>query len=60
MNETAKRLLDLAEARISKTGYWGFSFRDLAAEIGINKLGAPAALPSLPPSIQYSIRPPDR
>src|SRR3981189_1387225 len=35
MNETAERLLDLAEARICEAGYRGFSFRDLAAEIGI-------------------------
>src|SRR5712672_2079853 len=35
MNETAQRLMDLAEARIREAGYRGFSFRDLAAEIGI-------------------------
>ena len=35
MNETAERLMDLAEARIREAGYRGFSFRDLAAEIGI-------------------------
>src|SRR3981081_1904808 len=35
MNETAERLMDLAEARIRQAGYRGFSFRDLAAEIGI-------------------------
>src|ERR1700681_2964747 len=35
MNETAERLIDLAEARIRDAGYRGFSFRDLAAEIGI-------------------------
>jgi hypothetical protein len=33
MNETAERLMDLAEARIREAGYRGFSFRDLAAEI---------------------------
>src|ERR1700684_3091844 len=35
MNATAERLMDLAEARIREAGYRGFSFRDLAAEIGI-------------------------
>ncbi|MGT2440988.1 G/U mismatch-specific DNA glycosylase (plasmid) [Bradyrhizobium betae] len=35
MSETADRLMDLAEARIREAGYRGFSFRDLAAEIGI-------------------------
>jgi TetR/AcrR family transcriptional repressor of nem operon len=35
MNETAGRLMDLAEARIRDAGYNGFSFRELAAEIGI-------------------------
>jgi TetR/AcrR family transcriptional repressor of nem operon len=35
MSETAARLMDLAEARIREAGYRGFSFRDLAAEIGI-------------------------
>jgi len=35
MSETADRLLDLAEARMCDAGYRGFSFRELAAEIGI-------------------------
>lgn len=35
MGETAERLMDLAEARIREAGYRGFSFRELAAEIGI-------------------------
>jgi TetR/AcrR family transcriptional repressor of nem operon len=35
MGGTAERLLDLAEARIREAGYGGFSFRDLAAEMGI-------------------------
>ncbi len=35
MSETAERLMDLAETRIREAGYRGFSFRDLAAEIGI-------------------------
>ena len=35
MSETAERLMDLAEARIRDAGDGGFSFRDLAAEIGI-------------------------
>lgn len=35
MNETAERLMDLAEAHIRNAGYGGFSFRDLAAEAGI-------------------------
>jgi len=32
---TAKRLMDLAEAHIRESGYAGFSFRNLAAEVGI-------------------------
>jgi TetR/AcrR family transcriptional repressor of nem operon len=35
MSDIAQRLMDLAEARISEAGYRGFSFRELAAEIGI-------------------------
>ena len=35
MSEIPQRLMDLAEARIGKGGYWDFSFRDLAAAIGI-------------------------
>jgi TetR/AcrR family transcriptional repressor of nem operon len=35
LNETAERLMDLAEAHIRHRGYGGFSFRELAAEIGI-------------------------
>lgn len=35
MRGTAERLMDLAEAHIRDRGYAGFSFRDLAAEVGI-------------------------
>jgi AcrR family transcriptional regulator len=35
VNETAERLMDLAEAHMRNKGYGGFSFRDLAAELGI-------------------------
>lgn len=35
MSETANRLMDLAETHIRESGYSGFSFRDLAAQIGI-------------------------
>jgi hypothetical protein len=35
VKETAERLMDLAEAHIRSAGYGGFSFRALAAEIGI-------------------------
>lgn len=35
MNGTAQRLMDLAEDHIRNAGYSGFSFRDLALEIGI-------------------------
>ena len=35
VRETAQRLMELAEAHIRDAGYGGFSFRDLAAEIGI-------------------------
>src|SRR5215469_15160302 len=35
VNETAERLMGLAEAHIRDAGYGGFSFRDLAAELGI-------------------------
>lgn len=35
MKDTADRLMDLAEAHISDSGYNGYSFRDLAAEAGI-------------------------
>jgi TetR/AcrR family transcriptional regulator, transcriptional repressor for nem operon len=35
MKDTAERLMDLAEARIRDAGYNSYSFRDLAAELGI-------------------------
>jgi TetR/AcrR family transcriptional regulator, transcriptional repressor for nem operon len=35
LSGTAKRLMDLAEAHIRDGGYTGFSFRNLAAEVGI-------------------------
>jgi TetR/AcrR family transcriptional repressor of nem operon len=35
VNETAERLMDLAESHIRNAGYSGFSFRALAAEVGI-------------------------
>jgi TetR/AcrR family transcriptional regulator, transcriptional repressor for nem operon len=35
VNETAERPMGLAEAHIRDAGYRGFSFRDLAAELGI-------------------------
>jgi TetR/AcrR family transcriptional repressor of nem operon len=35
MSETAQQLMDAAEARISQAGYRGFSFRELATEVGI-------------------------
>ena len=35
MSATAKRLMDLAEALIRDGGYTRFSFRNLAAEVGI-------------------------
>jgi AcrR family transcriptional regulator len=35
VNETAEQLMCLAEAHIRDAGYGGFSFRDLAAELGI-------------------------
>ena len=35
MSGTAKRLMDLAEDHIRDGGYTGFSFRNLAAEVGI-------------------------
>jgi len=35
VSETADRLMDLAEERMREAGYNGFSFRELAAKIGI-------------------------
>jgi TetR/AcrR family transcriptional repressor of nem operon len=35
VNETAERLMDWAEAHMRNKGYGGFSFRDLAAQLGI-------------------------
>ncbi len=35
MSSTSERLMDLAEQRMRDAGYHGFSFRDLANEIGI-------------------------
>jgi len=35
VSETAEKLMDLAEERMREAGYHGFSFRELAAKIGI-------------------------
>lgn len=35
MNETTAAIMDAAEARIRAGGYTGFSFRDLAADVGV-------------------------
>lgn len=35
MTGTAEKLMDLAEIRMREAGYHGFSFRDLASEMGI-------------------------
>ena len=55
VSETAERLIDLADAHIRNAGYGGFSFRDLAAEIGIKSASVhhhfqprPRWLPLLP------------
>ena len=46
MSETAERLMDLAEAHIRNAGYGGFSFRDLATEIGIKSASVHHHLPT--------------
>lgn len=35
MSTTADRILDAAEARMRQGGYHGFSFRDIAADVGV-------------------------
>jgi TetR/AcrR family transcriptional repressor of nem operon len=35
MNDTTTAIIDAAEARIRRGGYTGFSFRDLAADVGV-------------------------
>ena len=35
MNDTTTAIIDAAEARIRRAGYTGFSFRDLAADVGV-------------------------
>ncbi|WP_331375660.1 TetR/AcrR family transcriptional regulator [Sinorhizobium chiapasense] len=35
MSETAEAIMDAAEERIRQAGYSGFSFRDVAADIGV-------------------------
>src|SRR5262245_5264004 len=35
MNDTASAILDAAEERIRSAGYSGFSFRDVAADVGV-------------------------
>ena len=42
MNETAERLMDLAEVHLRNAGYAGFSFRDIAAEIGLKSASQPS------------------
>src|ERR1700756_1891507 len=48
LSETAERLMDLAEAHIRNAGYGGFSFRDLAAEIGIKSASCITISPPRP------------
>jgi hypothetical protein len=47
VKETAERLMDLAEAHIRSAGYAGFSFRDLAAEIGIKSASVHHHFPTM-------------
>jgi TetR/AcrR family transcriptional repressor of nem operon len=35
MNETADAIMDAAEGRIRRAGYSGFSFREIAADVGV-------------------------
>lgn len=35
MNETAGAIMDAAEGRIRRAGYGGFSFREIAADVGV-------------------------
>jgi TetR/AcrR family transcriptional regulator, transcriptional repressor for nem operon len=35
MNETTEAIMDAAEVRIRMSGYTGFSFRDLAGDVGV-------------------------
>lgn len=35
MNETANAIMDAAERRIREAGYSGFSFREIAADVGV-------------------------
>jgi len=48
VSETAEQLMDLAEAHIRDAGYGGFSFRDLAAEIGIKSASVHHYFPPKP------------
>jgi hypothetical protein len=48
VSETAERLIDLADAHIRNAGYGGFSFRDLAAEIGIKSASCITISPPTP------------
>jgi len=48
VSETAERLMVLAEAHIGNAGYGGFSFRELAAEIGIKSKACITTSPPKP------------
>jgi AcrR family transcriptional regulator len=58
VNDTAERLMDLAEAHMRNGGYAGFSFRDLAAELGIKSASVhhhfPTKATRLPPSLDVT------
>jgi TetR/AcrR family transcriptional repressor of nem operon len=48
MNETAERLMDSAEAHMRNGGYGAFSFRDIAAEVGISSASVHHHFPTKP------------
>lgn len=48
MSTTPEKLMDLAEAHIRQGGYGGFSFRDLAAELGIKSASVHHHFPTKP------------
>jgi len=48
MSSTPEKLMDLAEAHIRQGGYAGFSFRDLAAALGIKSASVHHHFPTKP------------
>ena len=56
MSATTERLMDLAERRIREAGYHGFSFREIAAGVGITSASFHHHFPTKPEMVVAIVR----